>query len=163
MHTSHASHSSAFSRRSWLGALIGFGLVSSAYARQEQQDPWTPDKLIEPADLAKLLSGNGPKPTVISVAFPVLYRQRHIAHALPAGPTSKPEGLAALREAVSTLPKNREIVIYCGCCPMEHCPNIRPAYTALETAGFRNVRVLELRSNLRADWTAKGYPVEPSA
>jgi thiosulfate/3-mercaptopyruvate sulfurtransferase len=163
MSTSHAGRLGQLSRRSWLTAVAGLGFVWNAPAQQEQQDPWTSDKLMQPADLARLLNGNGPKPTVISVAFPVLYRQRHIAHALPAGPASKPEGLAALRQAVAALPKDREIVIYCGCCPMEHCPNIRPAYKALEAAGFRNVRVLELRSNLRTDWTAKGYPVEPSA
>jgi thiosulfate/3-mercaptopyruvate sulfurtransferase len=44
---------------------------------------------------------------------------------------------------------------------MEKCPNIRPAFSALKSAGFQNVRVLELRTNLRTDWTAKGYPVEP--
>jgi thiosulfate/3-mercaptopyruvate sulfurtransferase len=161
MPAQHANRFSTLSRRSWLAAIAELGLAWRASGQERLQDPWPPGKLIQPAALAELLNTSGPKPTVISVAFPVLYRQRHIAHALPAGPASKPEGLAALRQAVSAMPKDREIVIYCGCCPMEHCPNIRPAYMALESAGFSNVRVLELRTNLHTDWTAKGYPVEP--
>jgi hypothetical protein len=35
-----------------------------------------------------------------------------------------PEGVATLRSAVQALPRNEEIVIYCGCCPMKNCPNI---------------------------------------
>jgi hypothetical protein len=154
---------SQLSRRSWLAEVLGVSVAWSGLAEEKPRDPWTPSKLIEPDALARILNASGAKPTLISVAFPVLYRQRHIAGAVPAGPGSKPEGLATLREAVSALPKDANIVIYCGCCPMEHCPNIRPAYSALETAGFSNVRVLVLRTNLRTDWTEKGYPVEPSA
>lgn len=138
----------------------GFTIVAQTSSRP---DPWPPDKLIQPADLARILQSAGSKPTVISVAFPVLYRQRHIVQALAAGPTSKPEGLAALRQTLSKLPKNADIVIYCGCCPMEHCPNIRPAYTSLATAGFENARVLNLPANLHTDWVVKGYPSEPAA
>lgn len=118
---------------------------------------------MQPGELARILTASDRKPIVISVAFPVLYRQRHIIHALPAGPTSKPEGLAALKSVTAALPKDADIVIYCGCCPMEHCPNIRPAYSGLERAGFRNVRVLNLPTNLHTDWSGKGFPVEPSA
>lgn len=148
-----------FSRRVYLVAAFSFAFT----VRSQTTDPWPANRLIEPEELARILKGGGPKPTIISVVFPVLYRQRHIQGAIPAGPTSKPEGITALRKAVSGRSKDEQLVIYCGCCPMEHCPNIRPAYTELKNAGFRNVRVLHLATNLHTDWTAKGYPVESPA
>src|SRR5690348_7304759 len=81
--------------------------------------------LVEPADLAKTLESAAKKPTVICVAFPVLYRSKHIAGATFAGPGNKPEGIEALKKAVAGMPKDADIVLYCGCCPMERCPNVR--------------------------------------
>jgi 3-mercaptopyruvate sulfurtransferase SseA len=43
---------------------------------------------------------------------------------------------------------------------MVKCPNVRPAYSALKAAGFKNVRVLDIPENFHADWVAKGYPTE---
>jgi hypothetical protein len=118
-----------------------------------------PSQLIEPAGLAAALSASGNSPHVICVAFPVLYRQRHIAGAVLAGPGSKPEGIEALRSALQRLKTFDAVVLYCGCCPMQQCPNIRPAYAETNKLGFTNVRVLDLRTNFHNDWTAKGYPV----
>lgn len=128
-------------------------------AQDRPADPWPAGKLMEPEELAHILKNDGPKPAIFSVVFPVMYRQRHIAGAIPAGPTSKPDGIAALQKAVAGRPKGEFIVIYCGCCPMEHCPNIRPAYVTLRDAGFHNVHVLHLATNLHTDWVSKGYPV----
>lgn len=113
-----------------------------------------------PADLAARLNSTRTRPRIICVAFPVLYRQRHIIHAEYAGPGNKPEGIAALGAAVASLPKDTEIVIYCGCCPMVKCPNVRPAFRALKEAGFSKIRVLNIPENFHADWVAKGYPTE---
>jgi thiosulfate/3-mercaptopyruvate sulfurtransferase len=139
--------------------LLGAALPLSAWAQTRPADPWPATKLMEPDELARILKDGGPQPVILSVVFPVLYRQRHIAHAIPAGPTSKPEGIAALRKAVAGRPKDANIVIYCGCCPMVVCPNIRPAYVLLRDSGFSNVRVLHLQTNLHTDWVEKGYPV----
>ena len=124
-------------------------------------DPWSSGELMEPATLARRIEGVSDQ-KVLSVAFPFLYRQRHIPGAQFVGPASKPEGITALKEAVAKLPKNTSIVIYCGCCPMAHCPNIRPAYRTLKDLGFTDVHVLNLPTNFHTDWTAKGYPVEPA-
>jgi thiosulfate/3-mercaptopyruvate sulfurtransferase len=97
---------------------------------------------------------------VLSIGFPVLYRSRHILHAIDAGPASKPEGIEALKKAVASVPKNAGIVIYCGCCPMDKCPNIRPAYRALKELGFTNIRVLSIPTSMDADWDSKDYPSE---
>ena len=90
----------------------------------------------------------------------MLYRSRHILHAIDAGPASTPEGITALKKALASVPKNGDIVIYCGCCPMDKCPNIRPAYRALKELGFTNVRVLSLPTNTHTDWYSKDYPSE---
>lgn len=125
----------------------------------ETTEPWPSTAVIEPAALAKILETHKP-PMVISVAFPVLYHARHIVHAVEAGPGSKPEGIEALKKAVASVPKDADIVVYCGCCPMLKCPNIRPAYRTLKELGFTLVRVLDLPTNMHEDWYAKNYPSE---
>jgi thiosulfate/3-mercaptopyruvate sulfurtransferase len=141
-------------------SLAGFCLTPAVKSAAEQADPWSQAELLPPADLVSQLQAPE-RPVVISVAFPFLYRQKHIVHAQFAGPTSKPEGIEALKQAVTHVPKDAEIVIYCGCCPMVKCPNVRPAYTTLKQLGYSKVRVLDLTTDFHTDWTAKGYPVEP--
>ena len=137
------------------------GIMAPMLSSDDQpMDPWSKGDLLEPAAFADgLRSGTTPL-TIICVAFPSLYTQKHIAHAIYAGPGNKPEGLEALRKAVNTLPKSSDIVIYCGCCPMVKCPNLRPAYALLKELGLNRVRVLNIPTNLMTDWSAKGYPVE---
>jgi hypothetical protein len=123
-------------------------------------DPWTAEDLIQPADLATRLNGtSAPKPKIFYVGFAVLYRSKHIPAAEFTGPTAKQEGLETLRAAALKLPRTREIVIYCGCCPWDHCPNIRPAFLMLRELGFKRVKVLALPTSFLKDWIEKGYPV----
>jgi rhodanese-related sulfurtransferase len=100
------------------------------------------------------------KPLVIHTGFNVLYRSAHIAGTVYAGPGSKPEGLEALKSMVAKEPRDREIVIYCGCCPWEKCPNIRPAFAALQEMGFTHVKALYVPENLAKDWIDKGFPTD---
>jgi hypothetical protein len=118
-------------------------------------DPWPASDLLQPAGLIAMK----PQPAVFYVGFPVLYRAAHIPRAVLAGPCSKSEGLESLTKALGQLPRDREIVLYCGCCPFQKCPNIRPAYQAARGLGFSHVRVLAIETNLHTDWIAKGYPV----
>jgi thiosulfate/3-mercaptopyruvate sulfurtransferase len=134
-------------------------LVATLCLCQDTADPWPKTAVIEPAALAQILEAGHP-PAVISVAFPTLYRAKHIVHAVDAGPTSKPEGIEALKKAVANLQKDADIVIYCGCCPMEKCPNVRPAYRTLKELGFMHVRVLDIATNMHTDWYSKDYPSE---
>jgi thiosulfate/3-mercaptopyruvate sulfurtransferase len=126
---------------------------------QDAGDPWPKTDALEPVVLAKALQSGKP-PVVVSVAFPVLYRSKHIVHAIDAGPGSKPEGIELLKKVVANLPKDADLVIYCGCCPMVKCPNIRPAYKALKELGFQHVRVLNIPTNMHDDWYSKHYPSE---
>jgi len=96
---------------------------------------------------------------LIQVGFHVMYQMGHIPGSQYVGAASNAEGLAALKKLVSKLARNQQIVIYCGCCPWEDCPNIRPAYQALKEMGFTNFKVLDIPNRIGDDWTAKGYPI----
>jgi len=113
--------------------------------------------LIEPRDLVARLSS---KPAIFHVGPNVLYRSKHIPGAIYAGPGSKSEGLALLKESVSGLPRDREIVIYCGCCPWDRCPNVQPAMALLNEMGFKRVKALHLAQNFKTDWIDHNYPIE---
>jgi rhodanese-related sulfurtransferase len=121
----------------------------------------TDPSLLQPAELAARLNAkSGKKPTLIHVGFGFLYRGKHLPGSVYAGPGARPEGLKALQAAVAKLPRDGEIVIYCGCCPWTACPNIKPALEALRSMGFTKVKALYIPTNLAKDWTEKGYPVE---
>ena len=114
---------------------------------------------IEQEQMARLLSASDkPQPTIIYVGFPSLYGGAHIPGAILAGPTSKPSGIDQLRQVVKDMPRRHSIVIYCGCCPFDKCPNIHPAYSTLQGLGFTNIKVVVIPTNLHTDWVSKGYP-----
>jgi rhodanese-related sulfurtransferase len=113
---------------------------------------------IQPAELAAMLKA-GDTPPMFQVGFNTMYQQAHIPNSHFAGPGNKDDGLASLKSQVEALPRDRLVVIYCGCCPWERCPNIAAAYQQLTQMGFTQVKVLYLASNFGADWVDKGYPV----
>jgi thiosulfate/3-mercaptopyruvate sulfurtransferase len=130
--------------------LAAFGYQASAIPASQ---------LLNPNELVQVLqSSGGEKPLVIQVGSHVLYTQAHIPGAEYIGPASSESGLQALRKRVEALPRNKFIVIYCGCCPWSHCPNIKPADDALRAMGFSNVKVLYIADNFGANWVDKGYP-----
>jgi hypothetical protein len=125
-------------------------------------DPWTPEQTVQPAALAKELADSKPtdKPVVVCVAPHALYLGGHIPGALYHGAGSTPEGIDDLKKWAQPLARSANIVIYCGCCPMDHCPNLRPAFTALRAMGFTHVRALLIPTNFYTDWVIPGYPYE---
>lgn len=138
--------------------LFGFAILSTGLALFAQApETWTAKELLPPADLAARLQ-KGEKPLMVYVGPEYLYRAKHIPGSVYAGMTAKPEGIHGLLEAVKGKPADAEVIVYCGCCPMKVCPNIRPAIKALKDAGFKNVRLLELPTRFGDDWTSKGYP-----
>jgi rhodanese-related sulfurtransferase len=117
-------------------------------------------RLMNPEELVKILqSSTGEKPLMIQVGSHVLYEQAHIPGSEYIGPASSEIGIQQLRNRVTALPRNKFIVVYCGCCPWSHCPNVKPADDALRALGFTNVKVLYIPDNFGANWVAKGYPV----
>lgn len=117
---------------------------------------------IEPKDLAARLN-SGSKPTILQVGFGYQYRADHIPGAIYAGPASRPAGLDSLKAAMDKLPRDREIVVYCGCCPWDKCPNIKPALELLKSMGFTHVTAMHIPNSFKADWVDQHYPVEHSA
>lgn len=121
--------------------------------------PWTSADLVQPETLAKAIQAKT-APKILYVGFPVLYRAAHIPGAVMSGPASKDTGLDSLKTELSKLPKNAEVVLYCGCCPWDKCPNVRPAFKLAREMGFPRVKLLVIPTNMHTDWVAKGYPVE---
>jgi hypothetical protein len=165
----------ASSRALALTAMLAFGLCaalllapdirstqSGGMNPEKAADPWTSAQVLHAADLTRELGNakGGDSPTIIYVGFRTLFEGGHIPDAVFYGTASKEEGLAALKKAVAALPRSANLVIYCGCCPFDRCPNIRPAYTALHEMGFTRVRVLVLPTSFAADWVGKGYAMQ---
>ena len=108
--------------------------------------------------LKVLQSSAKEKPVIIQVGSHVLYVQAHVPGSEYIGPASSEAGLQQLRKRVESLPRTKFIVLYCGCCPWSHCPNVKPADDALQSMGFSNVKVLYIANNFGTDWVDKGYP-----
>jgi rhodanese-related sulfurtransferase len=116
--------------------------------------------LIQPAVLAaSLKSSAASKPLILHVGYRKLYTQAHIPGSEFVGAASDDDGLQLLTHRVAKLPKDSAIVIYCGCCPWDHCPNMAAAYDALHALGFTRVKALYIADNFGTDWVDKGYPV----
>ena len=143
------------------GTALILAILAGAVARAaDVAHPVTPSDLVTPAQLnSQLPEVKAGKIVLIYVGFLTMYKMGHIPGSRYAGAASNAEGLAALKKLVANLPRNQQIVIYCGCCPWDDCPNIRPAFQALKEMGFSSLKVLDIPERLGADWTAKGYPV----
>ena len=117
-------------------------------------EPWTSKQLMAPADLAAIINDpNVKKPIIICVGPGAL-----IKGSLDTGPAKEKENLEKLKKQLNKLPRDANVVIYCGCCPFEHCPNIRPAFILLNEMKFSNAHLLNLEHNIKTDWVARGYP-----
>jgi thiosulfate/3-mercaptopyruvate sulfurtransferase len=126
-------------------------------------EPWTEAQTVQAAELAKELASGSAAPTVLYVGFQRLYDAGHIQGAQYHGTGSKAEGIAETQKWADPLSRSTNLVIYCGCCPMEKCPNIRPAFLALRKMGFTSLRVLILPNSFAVDWAEKGLPYEKTS
>ncbi len=139
-----------------LGLLL---LISTAAVAQDS--PELTKAQISPQALGRILQSNqGAKLLILNVGRRVLYAQAHVRGAVYIGPTSDPRGLEALRNRVKGVPKTKQIILYCGCCPWDRCPNVRPAFAELKKLHFTNVKVLHIANNIGADWVDPGFPTE---
>jgi len=135
--------------------------LTRSLAAAMPDDPWTAAQTVQPAQLViELQQEKDPHVLVIYVGVKTLYNGGHIPGAVYYGPGSAEQGISDLKKYAATLPKNSDVVLYCGCCPLEKCPNLRPAFTALKDLGFARLRVLILPTSFNTDWAEKGYPVQ---
>ena len=144
-----------------LSSCLMLAILSSAFiCAADTTHPVTTADLIMASQLNDRLSAvKSGRIVLLQVGFHTMYKMGHIPGSQYAGAASKADGLAALKKLVAKLPHSQQIVIYCGCCPWDDCPNIRPAFRALKEMGFSNLKVLDIPERLGTDWTAKGFPI----
>lgn len=137
--------------------VVGPSATSGAFLAAN--DPWTQQELIQPQQLAATLSEPpDSRPRVVCVGFKFLYESGHVPGSAFYGPAREAAKLQDLETAAKHWPRDQEVVIYCGCCPLKQCPNARPAFAALKAMGFRRLHLLDLETDFRTDW--KGLPIE---
>ena len=119
--------------------------------------------LLAPAALAARVEDiRAGKVVVLYVGPDALFGRGHVPGAKNVGEAGTSEGKKAMSAALAQVSPDSEIVLYCGCCPVANCPNVRPASAALRALGRANARVLDLPTRFTTDWADKGYPVEKS-
>lgn len=131
-------------------------IALASFKRSSAQNPenWTSKQLMQPAVLAEKMNAGKDVPVIISVGPGAT-----IPKSIDIGMVKEKENLDKLKKELQALPTDTKIVVYCGCCPFEHCPNVRPALDVLKEMKFTNYQLLNLSHNLKTDWIDKGYPV----
>jgi hypothetical protein len=143
-----------------MNTLFFFAIVLIAFVFQivnvSAQDPWKTNQLLAPADLNKTLNNpKSPQPYIYSIGYKAI-----IKNSIDIGAGGVKENQKKLQKQLSKLPKDANIVIYCGCCPFRSCPNVRPVFNMLTEMGFKNHKLLNLPQNIKVDWIDKGYAVK---
>ena len=120
-------------------------------------DPWTADQLMTPQTLVSIMQANkgNALPVILNIGS-----VETIKGAISIGAVSESDAFAELKKQLKNIKKDKLIVIYCGCCPLTKCPNVRPAFKELTAEGFTNIKVLDLKKNLQTDWVDKNYPMQ---
>jgi len=145
--------------------IVCFGL--STYVQGQTSQPTVSEvlpasQLVQSSELVRELASASAdsRPTIVYVGFRTLFAGGHIPGATFHGSASTEQGPADIKKWAASLPRTANLVIYCGCCPFERCPNIHPAFALFREMGFTHLRVLELRTSLAADWADKNYAIE---
>jgi thiosulfate/3-mercaptopyruvate sulfurtransferase len=131
----------------------------SAQSALPSNDLIPQSQLVTPEQLNHTLKTAKQKPLILNVGPRSMFSQARIPGAEYMGAGSSDAGQQMLRDRVKSLPKNSAIVIYCGCCPWGHCPNMHPAYQLLHSMGFTNVKAIYIANDFGTDWVNQGYPV----
>lgn len=129
--------------------------LSNTPSALAKPNTWKDSQLIQPSDLVLLIKDqNAKKPLIFNIGA-----VDDIEGAKNFGASHETANLEKFKKELETLPKNTFLIVYCGCCPFERCPNIRPAFSLLNEMGFVNARLLNIPKNLKTDWIEKGYPL----
>ena len=130
-------------------------LFSITIQAQTTKEPWTDSQLMPTKELAdQINAADKSQPLIINIG-----PQAVIKGSVDVGPGKEKTNIKALEKMLAKQDKNKEVVIYCGCCPFEKCPNIRPAFNQLKELGFTHAKLLNIPQNIKVDWIDKGYPV----
>ena len=120
-----------------------------------ENEPWTNSQLIEPSDLNIIISKQNKLPNIISVG-----PGKVIPNSIGVGECRYEKNLNILKNHLLSFSKDSEIILYCGCCPFKDCPNIRPAFSLLNSLGYKNHKLLNIRNNIKTDWIDMKYPID---
>ena len=120
-----------------------------------ENEPWTNSQLIEPSYLNIILSKQNKLPNIISVG-----PGKVIPNSIGVGECRYEKNLNILKNHLLSFSKDSEIILYCGCCPFKDCPNIRPAFSLLNSLGYKNHKLLNIRNNIKTDWIDMNYPID---
>jgi hypothetical protein len=135
--------------------LILSGLLTWQKISAQNPVNWTNDQLIQPSELATTLKDNKEISVIFSIGPGAV-----IPHSRDMGMIKDEENIRKFKGELEGLPRDTSIIIYCGCCPYEHCPNVRPAIQLLKDMKFTNYKLLDLPHNIKIDWINKGYPTQ---
>src|SRR5699024_6387322 len=124
--------------------LLFLAFLGSKAIAQNTTEPWNSSQLMAPKALSDMISAHQTKDLLILSVGP----EALIKGSVDIGPAHEPAHLQKLKDYLKNVPKDKEVIIYCGCCPFDKCPNIRPAFNVLTTMGFRNARLLNLSRNI---------------
>lgn len=117
---------------------------------------YPPEKLMDPARLAEVLrSSSAKKPIILNVGPSAPIKGSQLI-----GNAEDPANKEKLKAALKALPKNTDIVIYCGCCKLEDCWNIHEADKILSASGYTDYKILNLPTDFYKDWADKNYPLQ---
>ena len=123
--------------------LTVFIFFATALKAQNQAPNWTSNQLIQPAVLASEINSGKNIPVIICVGPGAV-----IPQSIHTGEAGKAAGITNLKTELRKHKKDENIVMYCGCCPCAHCPNVRPAIEELKKEGFTNYHLLNLPQNI---------------
>lgn len=133
--------------------VLAFSGILSAFS---QAPVWKKEQLMATQELADKINTNAKDKPVIFNVGPM----DNIKTAVFVGRATSATCVEKMKSALAMESKTKPVVVYCGCCSYASCPNIKPAYDALISQGFKNTKVLELPEGIKPDWVAKGYPME---
>ena len=117
---------------------------------------YTTEKLMDPAKLATLLNTPAAKKPIILNVGP----SAPLPGSLLIGNAEDPANKEKLKSSLKNIPKNSEVVLYCGCCKLEDCWNIHEADKVLSSLGYTQYKILNLPTDFSKDWVDKKYPLQ---
>jgi rhodanese-related sulfurtransferase len=109
---------------------------------------------IEPKALNDRIASKTNLPVILNVSG--LESEARIKGSLYVGDMTE-RNYSDLKLALGNTPKNKEIVVYCGCCSLSNCERVEQAFNLLRANGYTNVKVLNLVEGFIPDWSGKGY------
>lgn len=138
--------------------VVFFILICSFLNKTSAQnftDTWSSKQLMATKVLADRISQNKMQNTVVINIGP----DAVIKNSFNAGPGKEVKSIDKLKTYLKNIPKDKEVVLYCGCCPFNKCPNIRPAFKVITDLGYKKAKLLNIPSNIKVDWIDKSYPI----